>query len=96
MVTALRSTGGTYFADVDLVATTCRTFDRLGAALDINQRASVTDAQCIVGCPESLEIGDEVLILFLGWDWARPAVIGWRRDPPPCEGGSFGWGEVLG
>lgn len=33
--------------------------------------------------------GDEVLVRFVGFDWASPEVVGFRRVPKKCTGGSW-------
>jgi uncharacterized protein YkwD len=44
---------------------------------------------------EAFTVGDEVLILFEGYDRNNPKVIGFRREPKPCVGGRFSWGQVI-
>jgi len=39
------------------------------------------------------EIGDEVLVLFEGFNRATPKVIGFRREPRPCSG-RISWEQV--
>lgn len=35
---------------------------------------------------KAFSVGDEVLIMFQGQDWATPAVIGFKENPKPCLG----------
>jgi uncharacterized protein YkwD len=45
---------------------------------------------------ERFEVGDEVLVHFVGHDRDVPVVIGFRREPLPCVGGRLSWREVIG
>lgn len=41
------------------------------------------------------EVGDEVLIRFAQFDWAKPTVIGFRRAPVPCPPRRISWEQIL-
>lgn len=44
---------------------------------------------------EVFQAGDEVLVLFEGASRDSPKVIGFRREPRPCQDGQISWGQVV-
>lgn len=46
-------------------------------------------------CLSLVVVGDEVLIKFTGQDRTRPEIIGWRREPKPCQVQRISWGQIV-
>lgn len=43
---------------------------------------------------EVFQAGDQVLVLFEGYNRDAPKVIGFRREPRPCPGRLISWGQI--
>ena len=56
--------------------------------LNINQSDTAEDVVIeYMDCNDSaFEVGDSVLVMFTGQDWAQPKIIGFKDNPQPCGG----------
>jgi len=80
---------------------TCMAVDRdadtmnvhLAPAISSAQRLPVNQSSTLTGVPvvymtcnaEPFEVGDRVVVQFVGQDWTKPRVIGFLDNPKPCE-----------
>jgi hypothetical protein len=66
----------------------------LAAAVSSARRLGVNQAVSLAGVPvtymdcnaQAFEVGDRVVVQFVGQDWASPRVIGFLDNPKPCAG----------
>lgn len=72
-----------------------RMFDREPGTYALNLSANEVLANVPISYPPCngfvFQVGDEVLVLFEGFDRARPKVIGFRRSPKLCPDGRVSW-----
>ncbi len=80
-----------------LTQTNERPFSDESDALSINE----STPQTLTGVPiqyapcnqYAFDVGDEVLIVYVGQDRTKPVVVGFRREPRNCQG-RIGWIQV--
>lgn len=76
---------------VDDIADTCTVAldNELSSAYDlpINQATTIANVPIVyMACnAEVFEVGDRVLVEFIGRDWGSPRVIGFESNPKPCD-----------
>ena len=57
------------------------------------QGLAINEAETLTGVPvaymtcnaAAFDVGDEVVVMLQGQDWADPVVIGFKEEPQPCE-----------
>lgn len=91
------------FATITALDTEADTADvALLPAASSAQGLDVNQAAVLLGVPVSymtcnasaFEVGDVVVVEFMGQDWSRPRIIGFRDNPRGC-GWIEDWGETL-
>jgi hypothetical protein len=81
---------------VSLESIVARSIDNGEVALLIDDITTLTGVPIVAACGYRIEVDTAVLIQFSGQDRAIPQIVGWRREPLPCEAfiGRIGWREV--
>jgi len=78
-------------ADVDLDAAKSSASGGRTGGLDINTLTSLSSVPIkYMDCDAAVfAVGDHVVVLFEGGDWAKPKIVGFASNPKACPSGGF-------
>lgn len=74
--------------DLDLATVSLAAATSSAQRLSVNQSGTLTDVPVVyMTCnAKAFEIGDRVVVQFIGQNWENPRVIGFLDNPRPCSG----------
>jgi hypothetical protein len=74
--------------DADTMSVSLADASSSAQGLDVNQASSLTGVPVTyMTCNASaFEVGDRVVVQFVGQDWGNPRVVGFLDNPRPCSG----------